>query len=311
LAQALWVPPAVFGGNLTFAFISACQQVLTMAARLAALLVFWALGLNAAGEQAVALPQQGSDCLVGEASDGSLSCREEQVEQAEEQLAAAMRTELLQHDLMRVRKTSTKEAPAAAPTATPTLASVAFSPPASQANLSDVTAPVQTAPAAAAVVVLEADANTTAHGNKSSCSTWTGATCVINDCSASRGATTCSYGRCVCIDGFCADGGVCKWDMASAMSSYGSGGSGSASSWMPKEASSWMPQQTSSSSSGTSCETSLGSLATCVVNDCDASRGPTTCSMGWCYCKDGYCNKNGKCEYNYMQYMGSLGAMWR
>jgi len=41
------------------------------------------------------------------------------------------------------------------------------------------------------------------------------------------------------------------------------------------------------------CITRTG--GTCVLKDCYESRGPTTCSMGRCICKPGYCSEHGMC----------------
>eukprot|EP00418_Pyrodinium_bahamense_P061889 CAMPEP_0179090494 /NCGR_PEP_ID=MMETSP0796-20121207/41290_1 /TAXON_ID=73915 /ORGANISM="Pyrodinium bahamense, Strain pbaha01" /LENGTH=240 /DNA_ID=CAMNT_0020788069 /DNA_START=67 /DNA_END=789 /DNA_ORIENTATION=- len=114
----------------------------------------------------------------------------------------------------------------------------------------------------------------------SSCMTWTGGTCAFSDCAASRGAVKCESLTCNCVQGFCAKGGKCVFDMDSAANAWGG-----------------QPQ------SGGTFDTSSGSSwtgGTCLHVNCDASRGPTECGMttGFqCLCKSGFKAHNGMCVF--------------
>lgn len=58
-----------------------------------------------------------------------------------------------------------------------------------------------------------------ANSTNDKCSTWTGGTCVFNNCDASRGMVQCNWAKaCVCATNFCAnDQGICIFDVASVL----------------------------------------------------------------------------------------------
>lgn len=96
----------------------------------------------------------------------------------------------------------------------------------------------------------------------------TGGTCRIFLCSRTRGPTMCSGGKCYCKPGLCAEDGYC------------------------------MPPRVMNSDLGSSadqdCEVDTG--GTCKYLWCWHGRGPTSCIDGKCQCREGYFQKNGKCE---------------
>jgi len=55
--------------------------------------------------------------------------------------------------------------------------------------------------------------------SSTTCSTWTGGTCVFSNCDGSRGAVQCNWAKaCVCAPNFCAnDQGICVFDLQSVL----------------------------------------------------------------------------------------------
>mmetsp|Transcript_98864 Transcript_98864/g.176115 ORF Transcript_98864/g.176115 Transcript_98864/m.176115 type:complete len:217 (-) Transcript_98864:142-792(-) len=103
------------------------------------------------------------------------------------------------------------------------------------------------------------------------CDQNTGGTCFIGNCGTWRGSVACVTGSCMCNAGFCAMGGKCSFDPATAMgAALGMGGSNS------------------NDYPG----------GTCFVGNCDQSRGATNCGMqtGYqCKCNPGTSAMNGAC----------------
>eukprot|EP00930_Biecheleria_cincta_P094501 TRINITY_DN8564_c0_g1_i1.p1 TRINITY_DN8564_c0_g1~~TRINITY_DN8564_c0_g1_i1.p1 ORF type:complete len:196 (-),score=35.55 TRINITY_DN8564_c0_g1_i1:65-565(-) len=61
------------------------------------------------------------------------------------------------------------------------------------------------------------------HSNATSrdCNQWTGGTCLLSHCDASRGAVECSLGRCMCRQGFCSgQRGVCYFNVMGALGAW-------------------------------------------------------------------------------------------
>uniref|UniRef100_A0A7S1LKV1 EGF-like domain-containing protein n=1 Tax=Alexandrium catenella TaxID=2925 RepID=A0A7S1LKV1_ALECA len=162
------------------------------------------------------------------------------------------------------------------------------------------------------------------------CTTWTGGTCTISSCAASRGATECSAFRCVCRSGFCEQNGVCRFNTHRATQQYagawgapttGSWGMPGGSSWgapaptatagwgaawgAPSPSAGWgapsawgTPGTVGSTSSGRAGNRDTG--GTCMLGDCDRSRGDTHCSHNTgfkCMCRKGSRVVRGRCVF--------------
>lgn len=119
-----------------------------------------------------------------------------------------------------------------------------------------------TAPAASA----EALAAVAAKGKTPKCEKWTGGSCITANCDTSRGPTTCSSFKCMCMDNFCAQDGACVFSVAESVN---------------------QAQQ---------CERSTGTwcLRTCATGQ--------TCEWGSCMCPDGHCFKSGACVPDWRKY---------
>lgn len=95
---------------------------------------------------------------------------------------------------------------------------------------------------------------------KDMCQAFTGGTCHLFGCAASRMATCSDDGFCVCEDGKCAESGVCKVPFGR-------------------------------------CDKDTG--GTCRIFGCSPDRGPTDCVDGLCKCSKGYCQRDGRCSKLY------------
>lgn len=91
------------------------------------------------------------------------------------------------------------------------------------------------------------------------CVTETAGSCSLLSCRADRGPTDCVRGRCMCREGHCLDGGVCKKAVVSERG----------------------------------CGKHTG--GSCRFLRCAATRGPTRCEGGVCVCDDGLCASSGSC----------------